>query len=240
MQDCLNHISQLARTAGEKLLQYYKQDIAIEYKSDNSPATVADVEAEKIIIAGLKEWDDKIPVIAEEQMSAGEEPTIEPGGQFWLVDPLDGTKEFIRQTDEFTVNIALISNYQPILGVIYAPVFDELTAGIVDDKAIIHPAPQDNLKLITSRYSKPIKPPHEAKILSHVKCGSSLKFCRISEGKANYYPRYGRTMEWDTAAGHAILKSKGGNIMAMEKGKVMQELAYQKPGFRNGGFLAYV
>ncbi|MDE2383739.1 MAG: 3'(2'),5'-bisphosphate nucleotidase CysQ [Alphaproteobacteria bacterium] len=244
----------LAHQAGAKIMEIYATDFAAEAKADASPVTEADKAAEAIILAGLARlWPD-VPVVAEEQAAAGHVPDV--AAEFMLVDPLDGTREFISRNGEFTVNIARVRAGVPVAGVVYAPALDEMFVGALGEGAFAarlavsdpaagaqfhaittRPAPETGPAILASRSHLDAQtkafidaqPGH-----SLVSAGSSLKFCRIAEGKADLYPRFGRTMEWDTAAGHAVLLAAGGQVRLPEGGV----LAYGKPGFANTPFIA--
>ncbi len=243
----IDPLNAIARDAGAAIMDIYAGDIAIRNKDDQSPVTDADEAAEKIILAGLRTLAPTIPVVAEESMAAGQRPEI-AGDLFWLVDPLDGTKEFIRRQGQFTVNIALIYRDQPILGVVYAPALGDLYAGVVGHgawrwrdqaKADIHVRTADTAALIAVA-SKSHRTPETDSYLSQLAiadsraAGSSLKFCLVADGSADLYPRFGPTMEWDTAAGHAVLAAAGGAVLSPDG----TPLCYGKPDFRNGFFFA--
>jgi 3'(2'), 5'-bisphosphate nucleotidase len=236
----------IARTAAELIMTYYNKGFDTRQKDDKSPVTDADVAANQLIVAALRKLAPHIPIIAEEDETLGEE-----GNElFWLVDPLDGTRAFVRGEPEFTVNIGLIHKNQPVLGVIVAPPQELLYAGVVGQKAFredVHGKrtllktrkPAENGVVVVRSKSHP-SPATEAylktlKIKELVPGSSSIKFCTIAEGNADIYPRFGRTMEWDTAAGHAILKAAGGRVETVD-GK---PLTYGKPGFENPHFIAY-
>ena len=238
----LQTLSQIALAAGRKIMEIYATDFAAQAKADASPVTTADTAAEAIILAGLRQDFAGIPVIAEEQAAAGH---VEKFGQrFFLVDPLDGTKEFISKNGEFTVNIGLIENGRPIMGVVYAPALDELYLGAVGhgatrngQKIETRPCPAQGPVVLASRSHR--DPDTEAFIATQncsaiSNAGSSLKFCRVAEGKADLYPRFGRTMEWDTAAGHAVLVAAGGSVTNTDGTPFL----YGKPGFANPAFIA--
>lgn len=234
-------------------MSVYASDFAVRAKSDLSPVTEADEAAERIILAGLAEADPKTPVISEEAYSAGKR---EPAGErFYLVDPLDGTREFLSRNGEFTVNIGLIEKGEPVAGVVFAPALSFIYAALVGHgvwKAQTLEGTAENWTRIVSRVipsegptviaSRSHRDPETEKFLKKIKpkhlisAGSSLKFCRIAEGSADIYPRFGRTMEWDTAAGHAVLLAAGGKVL-MEDGN---PLGYGKVerGFDNPAFIA--
>ncbi len=238
----------LARRAGAVILDIYNSDFVVERKGDDSPVTAADRAAEALILPGLATLLPGVPAVAEEEVAAGRRPAVE-GGPFWLVDPLDGTKEFIKRNGEFTVNIALVAEGVPVAGVVYAPVADRLWAGATGAGAYAadpagrrdiacRPRPAEGAVVLTSRsHRNPAAleewmAPLPGAVLDFA--GSSLKFCRVAEGSADFYPRFGPTMEWDTAAGHAVLLAAGGEVVTFDG----QPLAYAKPDFRNPDFLA--
>lgn len=245
-----------ALEAGRRILAIYEDDFQSETKGDGSPVTIADQEAEEIILKHLSGLCADVPVIAEEAMAAGIMPEI--GLRFILVDPLDGTREFISRNGEFTVNIALIEDGVPVKGVIYAPVTGELFWGEVGQgayRAVVNDLElgdvieincsvfSDELRVLASRSHRSERT--EALLAklensSTVAAGSSLKFCRLAEGKADFYPRLEPTMEWDTAAGQAILCAAGGAVVVeggapLIYGKL--ETPQDKP-FANPCFLA--
>jgi 3'(2'), 5'-bisphosphate nucleotidase len=241
--------------AGGAIMAVYATDFPVRDKADASPVTAADEAAEKIILAELAALAPDIPVVAEEAVAAGHVPVV--AERFFLVDPLDGTREFISRRDEFTVNIALIDRGQPVLGVVFAPARHELFWGDVragkagqlgSDPDGTMPstgvaisarrAPADGLVAVASRSHR--TPETDAFLAQHpVKefrsIGSSLKFCVVASGEADVYPRVGTTMEWDTAAGHAVLAAAGGRVTTLEG----EPFTYGKPGFRNGNFVAW-
>jgi 3'(2'), 5'-bisphosphate nucleotidase len=241
-------LNSLALEAGHLIMEIYRTDYATRSKADASPVTEADELAEALILAGLAKHFPGVPVIAEEAVSAGVVPEI--GGSFFLVDPLDGTKEFISRNGEFTVNIAIIEQGSPSMGVVYAPALQTLYCGELGYGAGKHH--QDQWHSISVRQL----PPEGAKVLasrSHrdaatdsylatikvselVSAGSSLKFCTIAEGKADLYPRFGRTMEWDTAAGHAVLAAAGGKVVSADGSPFLY--GKSKRGFDNSAFIA--
>ncbi len=247
----LKSIVEVARIASREILDVYRSDIAVRAKEDRSPLTEADLRSHRVIVAGLSELTPSVPVLSEEseQLDYASRARWE---RFWLVDPLDGTKEFIKRNGEFTVNIALIDNGQPILGVVGAPELDtwylaekgqgawkqvgqadlvpircsSLAQGsawrVVGSRS--HPSPR--LGGLLEKLG-----PHEM-----VPMGSSLKLCLVAEGKADLYPRFGPTMEWDTGAAHAIVSEAGGVVLTAV-GDVGVALAYNKQNLRNPQFL---
>ncbi len=244
--DALVRLCALAVEAGQATLAHYHAGVRVEQKGDKGPVTAADHAAHAIIAAGLAAWDPAVPVISEEaELPAFEVRRAWP--RFWLVDPLDGTKEFIQRNGEFTVNIALVDGGVPVLGVIYAPALDLLYyagAGLGSWKreaggAPVRitsrpPLPQHALRVAESR-SHPSKELEAylqtIQVAERVPAGSSLKFCWVAEGKADIYPRLGPTMEWDVAAGDCIFRNSG-------EGKPRRsELVYNQPELRNPGFI---
>lgn len=243
----------LVLEAGARILEIYDSAHEVRQKADTSPVTDADEEGERIILAGLRELTPDIPIVAEESVAAGETPDVS-GGTFWLVDPLDGTKEFISRNGEFTVNIALIRDGAPILGVVYAPAIGRLFIGWGNQASAetqeingdweaprpikVRQPPEQGLTAVASRSHRDeatedfISGLNVAEIKS---AGSSLKLCLVAAGEADIYPRFGPTMEWDIGAGHAVLAAAGGLIVTDEGAPFV----YNKPEFRNPGFVAY-
>jgi 3'(2'), 5'-bisphosphate nucleotidase len=225
-----------------------EKENAIEKKADGSPATMADTAAETIILAGLQSLTPSIPIVSEEAFERGEIPDIS-GGEFWLVDPLDGTREFLRGGIEFTVNIGLIQANEPVLGVLYSPATGEMYSGYGnvakfsdiqgnERKIQVRKSPNDGLTIISSRnFGSEI---HLARFLAgrtiseHLYRSSALKFGDIADGKADLYPRFGPSCEWDTAAGHAIVNAAGGSVKTADN----TPLLYGKPNFINADFVA--
>ncbi len=241
-------ITKIAREAGDKILTIYQQDFDVKTKSDASPVTEADVEAEKIILNGLYNLTPDIPVLAEESEAAGNVPDLS-SGIFWLVDPLDGTKEFIHKRGEFTVNIALIEQGRPTMGVIHIPAKNQTyfaegpgkvwrqDDGSEPQKIKARVAPDDGLVIVASRsHRTPETDDYIAKfkVKELISAGSSLKLCLLAEGKADLYPRFGRTMEWDIGAGQAILEAAGGTVETLDGSR----LIYGKDGHDNPYFVA--
>lgn len=247
--DLLEQLGDIAKRAGQEIMEIYETDFSIEEKADKSPVTEADKNAEALIINSIRQGiTDKYPIIGEEAFAAGNIPDI-TDTPFWLVDPLDGTKEFVSRNGEFTVNIAMIDAGRPTLGVVHSPV-QKLTywgaavgafaqVGDEDEKTIAcRQADNDALIAMVSRSHRTPETDTflaDYKIASEISAGSSLKFCKIAEGAADIYPRLGRTMEWDTAAAHAVLHFAGGSITDVNG----NELHYGKPGFENPHFIAW-
>jgi len=249
----LEGLAEASVAAGAAIMAIYDSDFAVTMKSDASPVTAADEAGEAIILEALATLSPRVPVVAEEQVSAGRIPDTE--GHFYLVDPLDGTKEFVGRNGDFTVNIALIEDHAPSLGVVFAPVERRLFAGdvqrgtawtaIVDGTGAIgarqqlriRPAPQEGLAAVASRsHNSPATEAYldQFDIASRVSRGSSLKLCMVACGEADLYPRLAPTMEWDIAAGDAVLRAAGGSVSAPD-GTPMR---YGKPRFFNVGFVA--
>jgi len=229
----LDTLVTIARDAGAVILDIYRSaDLGARRKDDGSSVTRADGAAEALILERLRTDWPEIPVVAEEAVSAGLTPDV--GSQFFLVDPLDGTAEFIRRSGEFTVNIALIEHGRPAAGVIYLPTTGEVFRGgasgafkaqLAADEAPAwsairaRAAPEAGLTVITSRRSggKALHAYLAAlPVAETVRASSSLKLCRLAEGAADIYPRFGRTMAWDIAAGHAILSAAGGGVRTLD------------------------
>lgn len=233
-----NMVKRIAVEAGELIMEYFDgiRDIGTIKKHDGSPVTDADKEAEKLIEAALLKALPDIPMIGEEAFAQGRRVNTSTQEYFWLVDPLDGTSAFIRGASDFTVNIALIHKREPVLGVIYAPELGELYAGCLNEDGTMlatryyeesdnekqirtRAMPRDGITVISggdveandARY----KLLDQFKVKKVMRLSSSLKICRIASGKADIYPRFGPTCEWDTAAGHAILRAAGGDITDM-------------------------
>ena len=245
--DALIRLTAIARLAGDALMEHYGDGGAsAELKADRTPVTAADKAAHRVIVDALSAWDPASPVVSEE----GTIPGPEVRGSwtsFWLVDPLDGTKEFIQRNGEFTVNIARIEHGEPVLGVVYAPALDVMYyAGrglgawkregdeVVTRIGSRPPLPGHAVRVVESR-SHPSKELEEwlgsIQVAERLAVGSSLKFCWVAEGRADVYPRFGPTMEWDVAAGDCIFRSSGFNRQRRSA------LRYNQPELRNQGFV---
>lgn len=253
----LTELAMLAQEAGREVIRIYNTNPESRQKSDASPVTDADIVAEKIILAGLAKLEPETPVVAEEAVSAGAEPVA--ADRFFLVDPLDGTREFISRNGEFTINIALIENGLPTAGVVYAPAIDRMFCGargagsfateVAPDADIAactwrniatRLIPEEGAKVVASRSHRDERTNawiEKRKVSDIVSAGSSLKFCLVAAAEADLYPRFGRTMEWDTAAGHAVLSAAGGSVVTEDGAP----LTYGKNhrGFDNPGFIAF-
>ncbi len=242
----LEDIAVASREAGQAILEIVARGFDVEHKRDLSPVTEADRAAGLIILAALARSAPGVPVVAEEEVAAGRIPAI--GETYFLVDPLDGTKEFIRGGDDYTVNIGLISGGAPLLGAVFSPARETLHAGVVGEGAWLEDSTgrrsirtRERGQAITAVASKSHFNQPTADYLAEAvgECeytgiGSSLKFCIVAEGRADIYPRLSPTSEWDTAAGHAILLAAGGCV----DGPDGQPLGYGKPAFINRGFVA--
>jgi len=247
LNDWRDAIIGLAREAGEVVMSVYATDFAVRGKSDASPVTEADERAEAVIVQGLRALTPDIPIVAEEAVAGGQVPTVER--RFWLVDPLDGTKEFASRNGEFTVNIALVDDGVPVLGVVLAPAIGRLFAGAAGLGAVVEQAgarraihcravPPAGVTVVASRSHGDTAALDRflagRRVATLVNAGSSLKLCLIAAGEADLYPRLGRTMEWDIAAGHAVLLAAGGRVTTLRG----EALRYGKPGFENPHFVA--
>jgi 3'(2'), 5'-bisphosphate nucleotidase len=245
-RESLERVVGIARDAGDAILLHYHPDTVAEMKEDRTPITAADRAAHRVIADSLTTWDPSIPVISEE----GAIPPFterRAWDRFWLVDPLDGTKEFLKRNGEFTVNIALIEYGAPVLGVVFAPVLDLMYSagrglgawkqdGHLAPERIVSrpPAPGTALTIVESRSH-----PSEAletylrtiTVGRRIQAGSSLKFCWVAEGKADLYPRLGPTMEWDVAAGDCVFRNSA------EAGERTSPLTYNGPELRNDSFI---
>jgi len=242
----LQTLVRIAQAAGVVVMRHYEAGAEARVKADRSPVTDADEEAEKLILAELAAAFPNVPVVAEEEAAAGR--IADAGAHFFLVDPVDGTKEFIKRGGEFTVNIGEVLDGAPVGGVVFAPALRRLFVGAAGEGAFELSA--GDLKPIAAR-----KPPEDGmvavsskshpdaqtdallgsmNIKGHINAGSSLKFCLVAAGEADIYPRAGRTMEWDTAAGDAVLRAAGGDVSNWD----YTPFTYGKPGFENGPFIA--
>jgi 3'(2'), 5'-bisphosphate nucleotidase len=242
----------LARQAGEEIMRVRARGFATMEKADESPVTEADHAAEALILAGLRQATPGIPVVAEEEMAAGHIPL--GADTLWVVDPLDGTREFARKRDDFAVCIGLVRRGAPALGVVGQPATGALYGGIVGTDGAkgaawkreggaerpIHARrpPAAGLSVVASRHyaDDPRLKPFLAgrRVADVIHMGSALKFCRVAEGIADLYPRFGPTMEWDTAAAQAVVEAAGGSVRLLDGGGVLR---YGKPEWRNPPFV---
>lgn len=242
----LQQLVRIAQAAGVVVMRHYEDGATARIKADRSPVTDADEEAEKLILAELAAAFPGVPVVAEEEAAAGR--VVDACSHFFLVDPVDGTKEFIRRSGEFTVNIGEVVDGVPVAGVVFAPAIGrlfvgaagegafELSGGALRMIAARQPEP-DGLIAVSSKSHPDAQTDALLKTLTikgQVNAGSSLKFCLVAAGEADIYPRAGKTMEWDTAAGHAVLAAAGGDVTDWD-GKPFR---YGKPGFHNTAFIA--
>ncbi len=240
-------IRALALQAGDKIMEIYaRDDFEVRSKADDSPVTEADMAADALIYKGLREAFPDIEIVTEEQ-SDSHKVTAD---RFFIVDPLDGTKEFVHRRGDFTVNIALVENGTPVLGVVFAPAkkrlfytdatgqtVEESQSGVLtklkvsepDNAALIVVASKSHRDAATDAYI------NKYQVSDSAAAGSSLKFCLVAAGEADLYPRLGRTMEWDTAAGHAVLLGAGGQVVRFDNHK---PLTYGKPIYENPFFIA--
>lgn len=263
--DLLAVLKVIAERAGKQILAYYVEaqegaSVEVREKADTSPVTEADLAAEAFILEALARLTPNIPIVSEEAAAAGRVPDVS-GGRFWLVDPLDGTREFLSGNGEFTVNIALIEDGRPTAGIVHAPALTMTWVGAqagagsggaahgpatatfseTDREAMairVREVPADGATVVASRRhgsgARLEAFLSQYKVKDRVTAGSSLKFCLVASGRADLYPRFGRTMEWDTAAGQAVLWAAGGKVETLD-GK---PLTYGKPGFENPFFIA--
>ncbi|MGH7045780.1 MAG: 3'(2'),5'-bisphosphate nucleotidase CysQ [Stellaceae bacterium] len=237
-----------ALAAGEAIMRVYAQEFDVRQKADKTPVTEADLAAERVIIDMLGSAFPEIPIVAEELVEAEGLPPV--SARFWAVDPLDGTREFIARNGEFAVCIGLVEDGRPVLGVLHGPAVGltyaahgpgtatrQRAAGVIEPIRARAAAP-DGLVVVHSRSHENSRRLGEFladyPVLTRRSCGSALKFGLIAAGEADLYPRFGTTMEWDTAAGQAILEAAGGSVETFAGAP----LAYGKPGFRNDGFIA--
>lgn len=245
-----DRLTETARHAGTVIMGIYNSDFVVSEKADDSPVTEADRAAERVILADVEALAPAFPIVAEERVAAEGLPKFE-GESFWLIDALDGTKEFVKKGQDFTVNIAFVQKGIPVLGVIYAPVHDALYVGVTGNtrqrraevwrggvRAAIHCRPRPKQVIVAGSKSHEMSDNMKALLARHdvaerTKLSSSLKFCLVAEGKVDLYPRFGPTSEWDIAAGHAIVRAAGGRV----HDQAGNELRYKKPDFRNGRFL---
>jgi 3'(2'), 5'-bisphosphate nucleotidase len=242
--------AQLASHAGLVVMDVYATDFDVRRKADLSPVSEADEAAEALLVPGVEKLLPGVPILAEEAVSR--EGLVAIGSEFVLIDPLDGTKEFVSRNGEFTVNIALVRDGAPVAGCVYAPALDRMyIGGTTGATGIVRPgedvgelAPMttrpypEELVAVASRSHADAETAAflaDLGVISTRSAGSSLKFCLVAEGSADVYPRFGPTMEWDTAAGDAVLRAAGGTVTNPD-GTLF---AYAKPGARNGSFVAW-
>lgn len=247
VSEMLSALATLAGEAGEAIMQVYRRDFEVEHKADDSPLTAADLASNRIIMAGLQELTPELPRLSEEgrDISFSERKAWR---RYWLIDPLDGTREFVKKNGEFTVNIALVENGAPVLGVVYAPDKGQTYMGEVGVGAwkqadggrpepISTRAAQARPRILVSKSHRTAEVDRLLERVGDyepVSVGSSLKFCLVAEGAADFYPRLGPTSEWDTAAGHAVVQAAGGRVTDTE----LNDLRYnQEESLLNPDFL---
>lgn len=218
----------LADTAGARIMDVYRSDFDVEQKDDDSPVTAADQAAHRVLVEGLRALTPDIPILSEE----GDQPTFavrQAWQRYWLIDPLDGTREFIKRNDEFTVNIALIENHRPVIGVVFAPALGTLYYGATGEGAFRQRDGQTEpiatrraSEAITVAVSRSHRGDRIEALLERLPdpttlgIGSSLKFCLVAEGQADLYPRLGPTSEWDTAAAQCVVEAAGGRVVKLD------------------------
>lgn len=240
----IDPVTEIARAAGARIMEFYRSDMEVERKEDHTPVTDADHAADAIIVPALEALTPDIPVVSEERRHP---PT---GRLFWLVDPLDGTREFINHRDEFTVNIALVEDRAPVLGVVGIPVTETIYAAAVPGGAwringdgqrtdiAARAMPADGIVVAASRsHAKKDELDEflaDYAVAERIIAGSAIKFCYVAEGRADIYPRFGPTSEWDTAAGHAVIIAAGGDLKRLDG----EPFLYGKDNYLNPGFVA--
>lgn len=243
----MEQVGDLAKQAGKEIMKIYNTDFIVDSKADDSPVTEADRIAEEMITKGIREGiTSSYPVIGEEAVAEGRAPEIN-SGPFWLVDALDGTKSFITKNDEFTVNIALIEDGRTVMGVVHAPALGDTYWGSKSGAFAEHegeetrtiscrPPAEDGLVVVASKnHRSPELEEYIAglNVKSSASAGSSLKFCLVASGAADIYPRLGRTMEWDIAAGQAVVEAAGGSVRKLDD----TPMTFAKPEFENTDFI---
>ncbi len=238
-------LARLVLEGGRIAMRHHGRVGEVASKADASPLTQADLEVDAFLCEGLEKAFPHIPVVTEERAAT------HAGSRFFLVDPIDGTKEFVAERGEFTINIGLIENGVPVAGAVYAPAVDRLFAGAAGQgafeasaadparRALVTAAPDNNALVVVASRSHMTPQTQEFvdanRVARLTNAGSSLKFCLLAAGEADLYPRFGPTMEWDTAAGHAVLSAAGGSVEEISGAP----LNYGKPGYRNPNFVAY-
>jgi 3'(2'), 5'-bisphosphate nucleotidase len=249
LADLAESLAPIVDAAGAAIMRIYEGAFAVQHKEDDSPLTLADLESQRVILEGLKRITPEVPVLSEESAQA---PWAErrQWRELWVVDPLDGTREFVKRNGEFTVNVALVVDHEPILGIVAAPAQGLFYWGAAGMGAFSRHTGAAQLPVHTS---PPHSPPRVVGSRSHasaataayierlgphtlVGMGSSLKFCLIAEGKADIYPRFGPTSEWDTAAGQAVLEAAGGHVTRLDGHRLRYNC---RESILNGDFLAF-
>jgi 3'(2'), 5'-bisphosphate nucleotidase len=243
----VEEIKKIALKAGEAVMQIYRKDFSVDYKDDKSPLTEADLKSNEIICSSLQQLYPNIPIISEENKQTEYEIRKE-WEYYWCIDPIDGTKEFIKKNDEFTVNIALVHKNAPVLGVVYAPALDEMYSAKQGEGAFlnnqklplsINEKKQECMKVVASKShlsqeTQEFIDALDTKHVEQVSKGSSLKLCMVASGEADIYPRLGPTMEWDTAAADAVVREAGKITYQFEKNEPM---VYNKEDLLNPWFI---
>jgi 3'(2'), 5'-bisphosphate nucleotidase len=247
----IQQVADIARRAGDEIMQVYQREFDVTHKGDGSPLTEADLAAHRLIVSGLRDIQPALPVLSEESRDIAYEERAS-WQRYWLVDPLDGTREFVNRNGEFTVNIALIENGTPRLGVVYAPVHDILyqgsaehgawrsEAGALPTAIRVRSFSGQHPCVVASRSHRGAALEQALERLSRsfgeidiMSMGSSFKLCLVAEGRADLYPRLGPTSEWDTAAAHAVVNAAGGRVMTLDG----RELQYNKHDLLNPWFI---
>ena len=247
--ELIEQLIEISKEAGKAIVEVYNTNFDYQIKEDLSPLTKADILSHNIIVNRLEQLTPKLPILSEE--GADIPLSIRSDWkEYWLIDPLDGTKEFLKKNGEFTVNIALIENNTPVMGVVYAPVKNKLWYGLKNHGSYIINKNQEPIKISKEEPSGEIikivssrSHANNEKLKNYLKkfkkfeivsMGSSIKMCLVADGSAHYYPRFGPTMEWDTGAAHAVVKYANGNIYNIDTNK---ELTYNKENLLNPGFI---
>jgi 3'(2'), 5'-bisphosphate nucleotidase len=239
----------IVERAGAAIMEIYAAGFTVQHKDDNSPLTLADLESQRVIVEGLKRITPEIPILSEESAAAPWD-TRQTWRELWVVDPLDGTREFVKRNGEFTVNIALVVEHEPLLGIVAAPAQGTVFWGMAgigafarrrgeEARHIRTTPPRVPVRVVGSRsHPSPQTAAYLARLGPHVMSGvgSSLKFCLLAEGKADLYPRFGATSEWDTAAGQALLEAAGGHVTRMDGHRMRYNC---RESVINGDFVAF-
>ena len=230
LEPIISQLEELTRSLFPDILKIYRNPTSsAQEKKDGSPVTAADMHAHKVIVKFLKKQFPDIPIVSEESFK---QKNYKPGKEFWIIDPIDGTKEFVNKSDEFTINIALIQNGKPVLGVVGAPAFDQVWSGVADQtisKNKVDNKKRSILRIVTSKSHRTVIDTaflnfldNKGKRLKIISKGSSLKICALADKTADIYPRFGPTSEWDIAAADAVLQSRGGGIFQIDNQKPLE------------------
>jgi 3'(2'), 5'-bisphosphate nucleotidase len=249
----VQELADIVRNAATAALGYYDSEFAVRTKTDASLVTEADEAVEAALIHALRRFNADVPIVSEEMVSRGEcrwHGGEEMPDRYWLVDPIDGTRGFVAHTGEFTVNVALVDNRRPVIGIVHQPLTGVTWTGAGPNTAMewrpgsrarpirVRPAPTRGITVVSSRHHGDQDALaallSDYRVAEHKLIGSAVKFCMIACGEADLYPRLGRTLEWDTAAGQAVLEAAGGKVMTLSG----QPLSYGKPAFENPDFIA--